>query len=369
MKKFFTSALVATMVAGSAITAFAEVDSETIDFGSTLKVGETEYTMGSDLSTVKVSGGDKIFMPVMFDSNEDGTADANITKSSDLEDVRLYVKVTEGKEYVSSYEFAKVDDVYGVEIELNDYFGDDSEEISAEIEIKSRRTGRTIASTDDLENMPSFELENEVMEVPSDSKGVAEFEVTEDTQIVEFDGDTDFISFSGDGFYYDVKASDQDPLYLGVSYSPVKEISVAYQNADLDFISFPGAPEFDFSGNFSVLVPDPDEEYYLYEVKASGKLAETNAQYDEEDEAFVLRTRSLTSYILSDQELDLEKYNEGIEGDETDKETDETDKEEETDGEKENADTGAADMIGVASALAVVSVAVAGAATMKKNRK
>lgn len=398
MKKILTAALVATMVAGSAVTVFANTgvedkkvelqqeerevsDIENMIFGSTITVGEKEYELGGKdkIHTIKVASGENIFVPFVFDTDEDGKGDIEVTRKSDIEDIRLYVKVEAGDKYVGDYEIVKQDDVYGAKVEIKDYFGAEEVEIEAKLDIKNRRTGKTIFTTEDFERMPAFELANERTEFPSKG-GITEFDVTDETEIVEFDEDTTYISFTGNGFYFDGKASNQDPLFLGVSYSPIKEISIEYQDADFDFINFPGKPEFDFSGDFSVLVPDPDETYYLYEIKDNGELAEVKSEYNKEDETMVVRTKNLGQYILSDKELEVDEYSndKDIEADkEDDKETDEdkkpeADKEDNNDsvisGDKENVQTGSADMIGVASAIAVVSAAAAGFVATKKRK-
>ena len=413
MKKILTSALVATMVAGSAVTVFAntevedkKVDTKSVDqqqeeydinnvdnmtFGTTITVGEKKYDLDSkeQISTIKIASGESVFVPFVFDTDEDGKGDINVTRKSDVDDIRLYVKVASGDKYVGDSEIVKQDDVYGAKIDIKDYFGSEDVEIEAKLDIKNRRTGKTISTTEDFEKMPSFQLANETNEFPSKG-GVTEFDVTDETEIVEFDDETTFISFAGNGFYFDGKASNQSPLFLGVSYAPIKDISIAYQDADFDFINFPGKPEFDFSGDFSVLVPDPDETYYLYEIQDNGALAEIKSEYNKEDETMVVRTKTLGQYILSDKELEVDDYNndKDVEADkEDDKDTDEDKKPEEdkddsddsnnnnnnnnnggTSGDKENVGTGSADMIGVASAISVVSLATAGFVATKKRK-
>ena len=47
------------------------------------------------------------------------------------------------------------------------------------------------------------------------------------------------------------------------------------------------------------------DNYYLYQINSDGSLSEVaNAEYDDADEGFYFKTRTLGSYVVSDMELD-----------------------------------------------------------------
>ena len=47
------------------------------------------------------------------------------------------------------------------------------------------------------------------------------------------------------------------------------------------------------------------DDYYLYQINSDGSLSEVpNAEYDDADEGFYFKTRTLGSYVVSDMELD-----------------------------------------------------------------
>ena len=55
-----------------------------------------------------------------------------------------------------------------------------------------------------------------------------------------------------------------------------------------------------------MLSAEDDATLFLYEIKDDGTLAEVaGAEYDDSDEGFYFRTRTLGSYVVSDMELDL----------------------------------------------------------------
>ena len=115
-----------------------------------------------------------------------------------------------------------------------------------------------------------------------------------------------------------------------------------YNYANLHFITFEGTPSFNKTGTMYIYA---DKETYLYEVTDDGAKAiaalptagaataelaagEINGlKWNEDYEAWEFKTRKLTSYVLSDVELDEKTVTE-----DTSSST--------TDGGKDNPDTG-----------------------------
>ena len=90
------------------------------------------------------------------------------------------------------------------------------------------------------------------------------------------------------------------------------------------------------------------EDEYVYAVK-DGKLTNSGLKWDEDVYAWTGKVRSAVQYVISDIELDTTAVDTG-DGDTT----------------TENPATGANDVVGVATALAVVSLVAAGAVSLKK---
>ena len=91
----------------------------------------------------------------------------------------------------------------------------------------------------------------------------------------------------------------------------------------------------------------------MYEMK-DGKLVETSATWDEDASAFVLKTKTLGSYVLSDKALKNVSSSSSDSGSSSN-------------GSVTNPDTGANDVIGVAAALGIVALISAAAVSMKKK--
>lgn len=137
--------------------------------------------------------------------------------------------------------------------------------------------------------------------------------------------------------YIDIVEQDKDIV------AAIEEVlgEDAYEDAVLEVYTFVGAPEFKNEVEFSLEAWDQDDHYALYEFDGKA-FTKVEAKFDEDTTNLVWSDANPTTYVLSDVELVLA--------------------EEET----KNPDTGANDVVGVAAALAVVSLVAAGAVSLKK---
>ena len=98
-----------------------------------------------------------------------------------------------------------------------------------------------------------------------------------------------------------------------------------YDYANIDFLTFEATPSFNKIGSLYIYA---DEDAFVYEVTADGA-KKLDATWDEDYEAWVVKTRTLKAYAISDVELDEKTATE-----------DKDDASSTTDGGKENPDTG-----------------------------
>ena len=146
------------------------------------------------------------------------------------------------------------------------------------------------------------------------------------------DGDTDV----------SVRVYDGDKLYLYSDVDADTDVLKAYADADADitFLNFPGTPTFNSTATVYFY---KEEGTYVYGVK-DGKLVNVNAKWSDDESGFVLKTRTLGSYVFSDKKLSVSAPAAG----------------------SENPDTGANDVVGIATALAAVALVSAAAVSLKK---
>lgn len=143
----------------------------------------------------------------------------------------------------------------------------------------------------------------------------------------------------------DVRVYDGDKAFLGHNVDADKKVLIANADAEaeISFLNFEAKPSFNSTA--TVYFYQVDEDGFVYELTGEGKIKKSAAKWSEDDGAWVLKTRTLGSYVFSDKAL-------ASAADATDSTT--------------NPDTGANDVVGIATALAVVSLVAAGAVSLKK---
>ena len=176
---------------------------------------------------------------------------------------------------------------------------------------------------------------------PTDISGELAYDTTATTKGEAY-GTLEFTTEDSD-VDVEVRVYDGDKLYLYNNVDADKDILKAYADydADLSFLNFPGDTTFNSTATVYMY---KDEDSFIYEIK-DGKLVESNAKWSEDDGAWVLKARTLGSYVFSDVELDVT---------------------EDVDDTVENPDTGANDVVGIAAALGVVALVSAAAVSLKK---
>lgn len=163
------------------------------------------------------------------------------------------------------------------------------------------------------------------------------------------DGQTvyDTVDFSFNELYIEGRAYDGDRVFFKGSSTPntaEKEILRANSDADIRFLNFStnGLPS-----NFDVQLSFEKEDL-IYELNDSGKLVASSLKWSEDDYAWVGKIRSAKQYVISDIKLNAAAPDTA------------------TTPDVSNPETGANDVVGIAAALAVVSLVAAGAVSLKK---
>ncbi|WP_283124973.1 hypothetical protein [Angelakisella massiliensis] len=151
------------------------------------------------------------------------------------------------------------------------------------------------------------------------------------------------IDFEGEA-YAEGRVYDGDEVFYGFNMDADTDILKAYPDAEMRFFEIEGNG-FPTTLSFELYAA---EDEYVYAVK-DGKLTNSGLKWDEDVYAWTGKVRSAVQYVISDIELDTTAVDTG-DGDTT----------------TENPATGANDVVGVATALAVVSLVAAGAVSLKK---
>ena len=150
----------------------------------------------------------------------------------------------------------------------------------------------------------------------------------------------------GDAFTLEARVYHNDVLFFDVDNAPDRDIigRLADSDADMDFYIFNSDTKFTtFNSNAKLYFNDADEEDFVYQIKDQ-KLVKVGS-YSEDDGCWVVKTRTLGAYVVSDVELKEFEATGSVDG---------------------NPDTGANDVVGIATALAAVALVSAAAISLKK---
>ena len=260
------------------------------------------------------------------------------------------IKYDDGKNLVESVKFNDKND--RVEIKLvKDYTSTKAKQLKMTFTLKGKKVGKgskpkdipvaidfkinyalddtsiSITDTDTVVTPANFDDDSVIYKVAApntDKYGTMEF-TAEDTDVE-----------------VEVRVYKDDELYLYNETDANDDILKAYADtdADLNFLTFKGDPTFNATATVRFY---KEEDSYIYGVK-DGKLTNVNAKWDDDEGCFILKTRTLGSYVFSDKKLSVSA----------------------TTPDTQNPDTGANDVVGIAGALAAVALVSAAAVSLKK---
>ena len=313
MKKIFALALAAVMTAGMTTVAFA--DNEGVYIAAT-----NFYKLGSDdraeaTSADEFEGGDQLVIPVSVfeDANKDGEYTSGegrgyLTYTSDYDRnvvVRTDWKVGEklGAEVETGWvNYSKVGSLFTGDSQIMSVIITLPENETTKVEdlAGTIRVGRTASAA---KKGPEFKLDisffSDATKISNPDFNGGEL-TSGKTGIVSFDKEAGEIDIDfEDVATYTVDVDGQGKLNLAWNTKFDEDFGAMYNYANLHFFTFEGKPAFNKTGEMMVYA---DKDSFIYEVTEDGA-KELNASYDEDFEAWVFKTRKLTSYVLSDVEL------------------------------------------------------------------
>ena len=181
-----------------------------------------------------------------------------------------------------------------------------------------------------------FTLSNRVEDY--NKPGIVEDEYTFEADkngAVKFSDDAEEVTLyfgANEDAWFTFNAKGQGALNFGYTLKFNKEIADLFPKANIDFISWNAEPATNRTGDLYITA---DEDTFLYEVTENGIKEVKGAKYDEDEGAWHIRTRKLTSYAVSDIELDTTVKVEG-----KDEASSNSSTSSKPNGDKHNPDTG-----------------------------
>ena len=384
MKKILSAVLAAAMVLSMGVMAFAasyggtgtgaeKVAKDTVTWGSAYLERDGKFESYGN-STIKLQPGDVLYFDTGYNSSTDDLKvpknwKIKINNADYIEGASFYtvnatkkntafVTSTKGGNFATDKQYTTLlgvnhGDLF-VKVEIADFNEFDSANVNFYFYIYDGKTSsEKVTVKYKLDNYEKDLTEDDldwviVVDAPVSYK----YESKAKAKNATFD-------FNGSG-YVEVKLFPGTKYNLSSNSKYNKDIARLYPEADFDFVELIG----DFDKAADVVIPASKDNKFIYEV-VDGDLVAVDAEYvkghkfanGEKVNGYLFTTNELGKYAISDVELDLEDEDFDLDDDTTSAPVEDN---------KKNPPMGANDFVGAAVALAVVSVAAAGALALKK---
>ena len=351
MKKIFALALAALMTAGMTTVAFATADDVTPvvginNAGGAFATNETAFVLNGDGKavscmvtpddTIELAGGDQFAIPIMLWTDTDSSKAMEAPTTDAYEWYKVNNTAKNGSAYDKSV-YAYADWLVGeadVEVKLVNYDLDTTDAVtgssnttykgagidgriwSVVVTLPENDTNKvaelagkiTVGSTKNNARTSDYEMELNMTYAPdaTDANITTKFDgdavlPTGYTGIVAFESDLGEIDIEfGDAAMFTVDVTGQSKLNLSWDTKFIKEFADNYDYANIDFLTFSGSPKFNKNGDLYIFA---DEDAFIYGVGKDNLAVALDAEWDPDYDAWKVRTRELTSYAISDVEL------------------------------------------------------------------
>ncbi len=184
--------------------------------------------------------------------------------------------------------------IYFIEVDLKDGGSTTATDISGTIQL--RKSGEF--DYDDMELDVDIEL---AYATSNDSEITEDLKLFKEGYGFEPDDAYEFTFECDDESYFEVNTNGQGKLLLSATADFDTDVATIYPNANLEFFYGNGGT----FNRIGTLYLHAESGSYLYQLRDDGRLVEVNAEYDEYDENFIIKTRTLGKYVISDVKLPL----------------------------------------------------------------
>lgn len=364
MKKIISFLLASAMAASMGVTAFAKTDQDDV---KELHVFAAIVNRDENRAFIGITD-DYDYMENLKKGDIPGALEAMKMDGGKLNDLKIKAKFTEGKQYVGYTGFSELHGLQFVVLAYgNDMNIDKKQHINLDLSITNKNGKEILEETtfrikmDDTKDvidekelgtpdpkgrvygewnqagkeaavdLDALNANKEMVEdltqrqlaglgkhlvsgkITQQGK-IAEYETLNSIpynfmRVVDFDK-AEEIELESDMFSYSVSASKQGKVALSYNNKAIPKVEALFpDDADLYFFSFPGRPEFDFTGKATITLPDTEKEWVLYQINPmDGTMAPVaNAVLNEDGDALEFKTRILGTYVMSDTEPQMPK--------------------------------------------------------------
>ncbi len=288
MKKFLAASLASAMVVSMAATSFAAVTTkvESVDTSVNLYSTTDKFTVASG----KVAYAETVYYGLL------GAAGAKVTEYDAVRGTSIKQKWELNGTTIEKIEIVKkkhgdasTDYAYYLSVKTKDNTSTKDTDVVGTLSLRKSGTD----GFDEINHAVNFTLGYDAV---ADSNSI-----TDKLALHDFAEDSELsITFTAaDSNYFVVNTMGQGKLLAKADVKYNADIAAKYPSANLDFFNGNGA-SFNKIGELTIAA---DKGSFLYAVNADGNLTAVKATYDEYEEAFKVKTRTLGQYVISDVEL------------------------------------------------------------------
>lgn len=242
-------------------------------------------------------------------TDEKGNTEA--LNESHMKDRKFSFSFTKGKASIKSIQVIEDGDEYLLEIVTTPGWPSDQAEVKGEAKLANKATGKAVY-TQSL----SFKIGYKTIADSALDAAKKDEEVVVDpsTPIItkkqmdklEEAAKGNKVTFANGDWKFSVKVSGQDSVNMLNNEDAIKEIVQKFEDQNFKFVSFPGGPQFNFSGTLSINVYDEEDDwdgkFFVYRYY-KGKLSKIDAEYVGEDSLLRFNTKSLGRFVVTDKEI------------------------------------------------------------------
>ena len=322
---------------------------EDVNYTGLPYVFDSDYVKGTNLLIKEINSENYSITSVKYDEGKNLVEAPKFNDKNDRVDIKVKQNfdMTKGKTLKMSFDLkgkkaGKSDKPDTIHVVINQVI---SYGLNEDKSTGAGNTGIVILSDDDVLTPHATGLTDEDGDpIALPAGGFAEewvYKVKKDAGSDYSYGNMEFDT-ADDEVEVEVRVYEDDELYLYNDTDSDDDILKAYADtdADLTFLNFKGSPTFNATATVRFY---KEEDSFVYGMK-DGKLTNVNAKWDDDEGCFILKTRTLGGYVFSDKKLNVSASTAA----------------------DNNPDTGANDVVGIATALAAVALVSAAAVSLKK---
>lgn len=347
MKKITALIMALAMTASMAVVAFAE--------------GETtgkDINISGDLEGALLTPGETYEYPVLI-------GDADIT-AEDLESYKTEVRITAGGSAIDSAKInEKEEGKYTLDVKVKAGWPTAQTNAKIRLRLLDKKTSKEI-SVKEISFKTGYKVmddayvngltQGEYITVDPTAPVITKAQLAKIAELNNYKA----VTFTYGDWSYTVNVTDKDTINMLSNTNAIKEIMTKFENNQFKFVTFPAGTDFGVNGKVEIDVSaemdDFDSKFFVY-LYADGKLTKIDSKLDADTSTLSFTAKKLGRFVITDKEI---KDTIVVEGSNNGTGTGTGNK---------NPNTGANDFVGVAAAMAVISLVAAGAVVLRKNSK